>query len=266
MFLTLIKPKNRTYLYVIMGVLLVCLLAGSLLFTESSQTPQMTSDELFEKGQYYFNHGDAADGSYDLAQAASYYRQALELAPHPLAWYQLGRIDFLEGRNDEAIDKFNTQLELYGDLVPKAFYMLGLTHAFKAMRQDDADSWQEAEANFIHYMRFVNHAPWPAVDLAWVYFMQGKYTDMKPLLEETLNQHPENPWVLNMYGLALLNSERNKPDASAYFLKAKIAAAKLTPNDWGDVYPGNNPQYWKQGRDEFVATIDKNLVIANSSQ
>jgi tetratricopeptide (TPR) repeat protein len=224
----------------------------------------MSSEELFALGQYYFNHGDSADGSYDLEKAAFFYHKALEVEPHPLAWYQLGRIDFLEGRNDDAIEKFYTQQELYGDLVPKAYYMLGLTYAFKAIRQEDPQLWLYAEKNFIDYMRFVNYAPWPAVDLAWVYFMQGNYADMQPLLSDAHYRHPDNPWVLNMYGVALLNSESRSSEAAAYFIRAKEEAEKLSPNDWGDVYPGNNPLYWKQGRDEFVATIDKNIVIANS--
>jgi len=128
----------------------------------------LSSDELFEKGQYYFNHSDAGDGSYDLVKAADYYRQALESAPHPLAWYPLGRIDFLEGKNDEAIAKFQTLLELCGGLVPKAYYMLGLTYAFKAMQQEADRSWQEAEKHFLQYMVFVDHVTWPAVDLSWV--------------------------------------------------------------------------------------------------
>lgn len=258
------KLKNRSYIYIVIGVALLCLLVGGYFFSTATPSGPLTSEELFEKGQYYFNHGDAADGSYDLVKAADYYRQALETAPHPLAWYQLGRIDFLEGRNDEAIAKFQTQLELYGGLVPKAYYMLGLTYAFKAMRQEDNDSWQDAEENFLQYIVFVDHAPWPAVDLAWVYFMQGKYADMEPLLKKTLELHPENPWVLNMYGLALLNSEQHKGDASTYFLRARTEAVKLTANDWGDVYPGNNPHYWQQGRDEFITTIDKNILVANS--
>jgi hypothetical protein len=94
--------------------------------------------------------------------------------------------------------------------------------------------------------------------------MQGKYADIEPLLKKTLELHPENPWVLNMYGLALLNSEQHKRDASTYFLRARTEAVKLTANDWGDVYPGNNPQYWQQGRDEFITTIDKNILVANS--
>ncbi|MFT5832244.1 MAG: tetratricopeptide (TPR) repeat protein [Candidatus Paceibacteria bacterium] len=263
-----ITSRLSINVYFMLRVFIVCGLLGLALSITSVYTvdySSLSSEELFEKGQYYFNHGDSADGSYDLDKAANFYLLALEADRHPLAWYQLGRIDFLEGRNDDAIAKFRKQQELYGDLVPKTYYMLGLTYAFKALQLEDSQSWLYSEKYFIEYMRFVNYAPWPAVDLAWVYFMQSNYIAMEPLLSRALERHPDNPWVLNMYGLAMLNLEEDRGLAIPYFEHAKDQALLLTPNDWGDVYPGNDPKYWQQGRDEFIATIDKNIGIANSA-
>jgi len=263
MLLNTLKLNTRRHTYLAMTLVLFCLILS--FFYISTSSNRLSSDELFEMGQYYFNTSDSRDGAYDLEKAADFYRLALEKDAQPLAWYQLGRIDFLEGKFDEAIKKFQTQDELYGDLVPKVYYMLGLTYAYKAMGEEDDDtSWRYAEENFIKFISYIDTAPWPAVDLAWVYFMQGKYEDMKPVLEKSLELHPDNPWVLNMYGLALLNLEPETDGAGTYFLQAKNEAVNLTTQDWGNVYPGNNPQHWQQGLNEFITTIDKNLLIARS--
>jgi tetratricopeptide (TPR) repeat protein len=260
-----LQRTNFFFLFKMFIVFSFVVLALHIYSERSVDYSTMSSKELFELGQYYFNHGDRADGSYDLDRARFFYTQSLQLGTQRLTWYQLGRIDFLEGRNDDAIAKFRKQQELYGDLTPNSYYMLGLTYGFKAMHQDDPQSWLYAEKYFIDYIRIVSHAPWPAVDLAWVYFMQGDYESMKPLLEDALARHPDNPWLLNMYGLALLNLKDNRAEAVVYFERAKEMALLLSPNDWGNVYPGNNPLYWEQGLDEFVATIDKNINVANSS-
>ena len=269
MLLDTSKFHTRRYMYGAIIFVMLCMVSGFFYISTSTSSALLSSDELFEKGQYYFNHGDDKDGSYDLEKAAAFYRLALEKDTPLMAWYQLGRIDFLKGKFDPAIVKLHKQEELYGDQTPRVYYMLGLTYAYTAIQKEkqgeNSDTfWQDAEENFINYISFVDTAPWPAVDLAWVYFMQGKFEDMKPVMEKSLELHPDNPWVLNMYALTLLNLEPETREASAYFLKAKNEALKLTVDDWGNVYPGNNPQHWQQGLNEFITTIDKNLLIARS--
>jgi len=109
------------------------------------------------------------------------------------------------------------------------------------MRDEDPSSWQYAVENFIYYTRFVDYAAWPAVDLAWVYFRKSKFTEIEPLLAPTLERHPDNPWVLNMYGLAMLNTAENKSDTSVYFEPAIDEASNLSTADWGNVYSGKDP-------------------------
>jgi len=227
------------------------------------ETSGMTN---FELGQYYFNHDDSPEGPYDLQSAQYYYD--LETSNNPagnnLAWYQSGRIDFINGDFDKALEKFDKQLEYFGDTVPNAYYMIGLTYGYKAKQTQDPEDWKRSEDAFKKSVQIFYDAPWPKVDLAWVYFSQGKYEEMKPVLEEGLIEEANNPWLLNMYGLALLNTGKEEM-AGEYFIFALEIAEKLTVEDWGRTYPGNNPDSWGQGLEEFKGVIAKNIEITKGS-
>lgn len=211
-------------------------------------------------GSAYFG----GDKGYDLGCARGGYGASLNLNERGdlLAWYQLGRIDFLEGKYEQALSKFAKQIELFGDgELPNVHYMVGLTYGYKARASGAAEDWQKAEDGFENYISFDKDSPWPRVDLAWIFFSQGKYKEMKAPLEAVIGKHPENPWLLNMYGLALLNTDE-KDRAVSFFESAKRAAAKLTKEDWARTYPGNNPIFWEAGLAETRALIEKNLVLA----
>lgn len=227
---------------------------------EKREPPE--TENLFLLGQYYFNHGTHADGTYDIKLARHYYEQAL--LDNPLgdnwAWYQLGRIDFLEGKFDDAIYKFNKQVELFEDQQPSVYYMLGLTYGYRARREGREEDWLSAVENFSRYLEHDNDSPWARVDLSWVYFSQGRFEEMKPILEKGLDTHSDNPWLLNMYGLALLNTG-HKEKAGRNFVAALEGAEKLTAEEWGLSYPGNDPSAWSEGLEEFRAAIRVNLNL-----
>ncbi len=246
---------------VLAGLILVSL---SLLNRESlSKREPPETDNLFTLGEYYFNHGTHADGTYDIKLARHYYEQAL--VDNPLgdnwAWYQLGRIDFLEGKFDAAISKFNKQIEHFGAQQPSVYYMLGLTYGYRARREGRESDWTRATEYFSQYLEHDPDSPWARVDMAWTYFAQGRFEEMKPILEEGLAIHAENPWLLNMYGLALLNTGHVE-EARTEFAAAATAAEKLTAEDWGRSYPGNDPTAWSDGLQEFKAAIQANLVLS----
>ena len=224
---------------------------------------ELSNKELFERGQYYFNHDDDPAGPYDLVQARAAYEALILRDPtdNVAVWYQLGRIDFLEGKFVSALQKFDKQLFYHGDALPNVHYMIGLTHGYKARRDGKAEDWQAAEEGFKTHITFAPTAPWPRVDLAWVYFAQGDYESMKPTLTTGLQHRPNNPWLLNMLGLAYLNTD-DKTTALDYFQQAEIAAEQLTTQDWGNAYPGNSPADWAQGLSEFKAAIEKNIALA----
>lgn len=217
----------------------------------------------FDIGQYYFNHDDDPAGPYDIVKAQQYYLKEIALDPkgNNLVWYQSGRIDFINGDFETALEKFDKQIEYFGDTVHNVYYMIGLTYGYKARISDLQEDWKAGEDAFITFIDYSPQAPWSRVDLAWIYFSQGKYEEMLPVLEEGLVYRPDNPWLLNMYGLALLNTG-DKNAAKEMFMNAKKQADLLTTDEWGRAYPGNDPLAWEQGLAEFRHIIEKNLQVA----
>lgn len=231
---------------------------------QKEQTPD--TEDPFVLGMYYFNQDENPEGPYDLVLARAYFEDAIRedgadgTFENKWVWYQLGRIDFLEGKFNSAIYKFNKQLEYFGDAPHNVHYMIGLTYGFKAQATNDAEDWENAEAGFVRFIDIAPGHPWPLVDLSWVYFSQGKYEEMVTLLEPEVEKFSDNAWVQNMYGLALLNVGRRE-EAHEYFARALTLAEELTIQDWGDSYPGNDPRSWQSGLDQMREAIRKNLDL-----
>ena len=138
--------------------------------------------------------------------------------------------------------------------------MLGLTYGYRAKEGGNEDDWNESEASFRKYLEFNPTSPWARTDLSWVLFSEGKYEEMKPVLEEGLVHHPKHPWLLNMYGLALLNTGEHER-AHAYFMDAYTYLRAYSAEDWGSAYPGNDPRIWGEGLDEMKKAVKHNLEI-----
>jgi hypothetical protein len=64
-----------------------------------------------------------------------------------------------------------------------------------------------------------------------------------------------------MYGLALMNTSENQAEALPYFYQAREESLRLGIDDWGAVYPGNNPEHWGIGLKEFQGIIEKNIAL-----
>lgn len=245
-----------------LAFILLCVVGLVIFQSKAAKAPSLESDFLL--GDYYFNHGPDADGTYNLELARHHFEKALADNPagDSLAWYQLGRIDFLEGKFDAALYKFDQQIQYFGDSQPSVYYMIALTHGYRARMWEREESWKAAADNFRRYLDFDPDSPWARTDLAWVYFAQGKYQEMLSPLKVGLEKNPDNPWLLNMYGLALLNTGE-KEKAREQFIRAKEMAGKLTAEEWGQSYPGNDPSAWSQGLREFRQAIEVNLNLAS---
>lgn len=223
---------------------------------------ELQGKSSFDIGQYYFNQTGDPHGPYDLTKAQYYYERAIGENPkgNKYLWYQSGRIDFINGDFDRALQKFNAQQRYFGDQVPNVYYMMGLTYGYKARQSNDPKDWANAELWFKKAVEYFYQSPWPRVDLAWLYFSEGKYQEMKPLIEEGFAYSGNNPWLMNMYGLALLNTG-DKDMAREYFKFASDIASTMTPEEWGTSYPGNDPRAWGQGLAEFKNVLASNLAL-----
>lgn len=235
------------------GILLV-LLAAAVIFATHVVVNLASLDAyaFVERGNRYFNVGGS--GRYDLKKAEKYFLKALEKDPLVSdAWHQLARIDFLRGDFDGALEKINRQLALHGDSLMPSYYIRGLIYGY-------TKRFAEAEADFLKFYRWDPNNWAIYTDLSWIYFQEEKYEKMRMTAEGGLARFPNNPWLLNMAGLAHMNlgdAER----ARIYFQKALFWTETLKESDWHKAYPGNDPRVAGQGILEMKRAIEHNLDL-----
>jgi tetratricopeptide (TPR) repeat protein len=245
---------------------LLCILFAlvcAYLFTQTQTTnvPQDTflvhaSD--FEKAEYYFS-----DEHYDVEKARYYYTQSIQADPEGevLQWYQLARINFIEGDFEGALYNLDKQYEYFGEQVPNINYTYGLVYGFRADLEKKPEDFKLAEKHFLKFLESEPDSPWARVDLAWIYFSMREFPNMITALQPVYDEQQNNPWVLNMYGLALLNTGKTK-EAVEHLSRANDLASGVVPEDWAAVYPGNSPAHWEAGTAEFKKAVQMNLQLA----
>ncbi|MFA5961054.1 MAG: tetratricopeptide repeat protein [Parcubacteria group bacterium] len=194
-------------------------------------------DIAMQRGSQNFNQN-----VYDLDKAEKWYRIAVRLAPNfDTARYQLGRVYFVEGELDNAIQEFDNALRINPDQ-KRTHYMRGLA---KGYLEDYAGSQADFQA-------FVDSYPkeWAGYnDLAWAYYQNKQYAEAREVAEKGVELFPENAWLLNGLGVSYLGlGEKDK--AREILEKASDKADELTVDDWKLAYPGNDP-----------ASADVNLAI-----
>ncbi|OHA01053.1 MAG: hypothetical protein A3C12_00680 [Candidatus Sungbacteria bacterium RIFCSPHIGHO2_02_FULL_49_20] len=207
---------------------------------------------LMQLGNYYFN-----GGAYDLARAKRAYEKALRVDPKIL-WghYQLGRIYFVEGKFDLALEEINKELEANPENL-RSLYVRGLIYGYRGQAGDLA----KAEEDF---QKFTTWAPmeWAGYnDLSWILSKEGKYREAGEAAQrgiEISSGGSENPWLWNSLGVAFLNLGKIS-EAKAAFERAFQYAGKLDPAEWRSAYPGNNPFSLESGYNEFLNAIRQNI-------
>lgn len=167
---------------------------------------------------------------------------------------------FVQGHLDHALFAFGEQQRYFQDEIPNVHYMTGLTYLFIARQSSNEHDWQQAARGFTTFLFFYPDNIWARVDLATVYFGQGQFEEMLPVLRPAIQSDPDNPWVLNMLGLALLR-QGDRNGARERFAAALMHAEALTPTDWGRVNPGNDPAERDEGLRAFIDTIQHNLEL-----
>lgn len=211
------------------------------------------SSLAYKIGNFYLG-----ENAHDLEKAEKYYKKALELgyAEPAYLYFGLSRAYFFEGRYNKAIEAINETMRL-NPSIRNTYYMRGLIYGYK-------NSLPEAEADFSKFLELKPESWAGANDLAWIYFRQGKFVEVKTLMEQALIYNPENPWLHNSLGVALLNTG-NKEGARAAFEEALTAFKAMTPGEWGRAYPGNDARYHAQGLASTIHSIEKNLALLPAS-
>ena len=203
----------------------------------------------YRAGNFYLG-----ENAHDLQKAEGLYKKALELGyPEPAyLYFGLSRAYFFEGRYNKAIEAINETLRL-DPSIKNSYYMRGLIYGYK-------NSLPVAERDFAKFLELKPESWAGANDLAWIYFRQGRYEDVLRVAEKALSYNPENTWLQNSLGVALLNLER-KEEARIAFEKALAGFQAMTPEEWGRAYPGNDARYHAQGLASTIRSVEKNLAL-----
>jgi tetratricopeptide (TPR) repeat protein len=216
-----------------------------------------------EIGEYYINWRQ--QGGYDLDKSKGYLARAYEIDKELSGvQYQLGRIAFLRNKLHSALLRFDEQTSLYGTADRDQYYFP--TIYMQALTSGFLTRFNDAEEGFRSLIEENSEDPrsWAYyTDLAWVYFQQGKFEEIKELTSKGLERYPENPWILNMHGLALHNLD-STVEARNVLKRALMEANKLTALDWQLSYPGNDPRIAATGLSEMISTIESNLETTST--
>lgn len=209
--------------------------------------------EDVEQGNYYFGRGKA----YNLEKAAFYYERALKRDSTVAdAWHQLARIDFLKGDFTAALEKINRQIELHGKSLMSSYYIRGLIYGY-------TKEYIKAEQDFKTFLTW-DPKNWAALnDLAWIYFVQGKFKEAEETAARGLLVDPDNPWLLTMRGMSRFNMGGQSQEPLHDLVRARDEMARLSERDWIRAYPGNDPRIASAGLTSMRRAIEDNLILVN---
>jgi len=207
---------------------------------------------LMQLGNYYFN-----GGAYDLARAKKAYEKTLRV-DSKILWghYQLGRIYFVEGKFDSALEEIERELEANPENL-RSLYVRGLIYGYRGQAGDLA----KAEADFQRFTQWIPGEWGGYNDLAWILVKSGKYEESKNAILRAFENVPngrENPWLWNSLGVAFLNMGKGN-EAKVAFENALRYSEGITETEWRKAYPGNNPASAGEGPQAFRNAIEENL-------
>ena len=208
---------------------------------------------FFHRGNYFFG-----GGAYDLEAAMRNYEWALRFensSSEPIL-YQIGRLYFIKGDLRGAVKTFNEQLQADPTFM-RSYYMRGLTYGY-------IGDYVQAAADF---KKFIEWRPesWAAHnDLVWAYFLAGNYDAAENYARAGLLYNPKNPWLSNALGAILLNQKKYQ-EALLFLADAQNGFATMTENEWGQAYPGNNPEIYHRGLEATRQSVEDNIRLVEQA-
>ncbi len=238
--------KEKIFFVAITYIFLLAMLAISYVWF----FPKTIAGELFFGGYAPLYNIKLAKFSYE--QSLRF--DAVNGIPPPYAHYQLSRIAFIQGDLRTALNEIDIELEVYPAHM-HANYVKGLTLAYMRRDQEAIDAF----AKFIVYKPL----SWAARnDKAWLHFRLGDIDEALDTIIPAVVPYPENPWVLNTYGVMLMN-KGEYAEAQKQLSRGLLVVNQMTEKEWGESYPGNSPQIWERGLDVFRKSLAENLVLTN---
>lgn len=232
------KLKKQHYILIAISVVIIAIL----IFASSAKAS-------FRLGNYYFG-----GGAYNISVSKTFFNLAYKIDDkHPGLNYQLARIYFIEGKFDEALTYINREIEYYPEF-KRSYYVRALIHGYN-------NNLAQAADDFKIFLAWKPSSWAGNNDLSWIYFRMGDYAKAEKAASDGLSSSPNNGWLLNSLGVALLNQGKYKEAAIA--LQSSLTQFKaLNPEDWGQSYPGNDPEIYAGGLTATIKSVETNLNLA----
>jgi tetratricopeptide (TPR) repeat protein len=261
------KLKTRTYFLlacfvVVLGIVFLFIYRNSVasiiwnnFHAESVATLLNSNDSelFFDIGNYYFG-----GGAYNLSKSEEYYKKALSLNDSLKSLhYQMARLYFIKNELSRARHEINKELELYPDF-KRSYYVRGLINGYDNKLED-------AESDFVEFLKWKKDSWAGYNDLAWVYFRTGDYKKVLITADSGLKYYPDSVWLLNSKGVALVNLGQ-KNEARDVLTKALYIAENMDASEWGSAYPGNNPEIYGDGLEAVRESIKRNIDLISDSE
>ena len=203
---------------------------------------------FFNIGNYYFG-----GGAYDIGRAQGYFKKVLGIDPEIAGvHYQNARTHFIRGNFYTALGEINKEIELHPDF-KRSYYVRGLIYGY-------SKQYEKAEVDFKEFLKWKPDSWAGHNDLAWIYFQEGKYKEARDIARSGLTISPNNPWLLNSLGVALLNTN-DKDGAKDAFTKALAILGSMDKEGWGAAYPGNDPAVYGEGFAQMKKSMEDNLKL-----
>lgn len=214
---------------------------------------------LFALGNQFFGGKIYKTTLYDIDVAQTFFELSDDSKDKNIKWldYQLSRIHFIRGDLTTAISYADKELITHPDNC-RTHYIRGLAYAYR-----DTNEALDQAINDFETFNICFPGTWAGHnDLAWFWFRKGNMEKVIRVSEEVTGKYPNNPWIQNTYGTALLNVGRYA-EAEKALLAAKGAADAMTEEMWGVAYPGNDPRIYSKGLNAMRKSIDDNLKTVN---
>lgn len=211
-----------------------------------------TASAAFNFGVKHFDASSPEE--YDVDRAYDLFLLTKKLDPsYPDVYHNLGRIEFLRGELEQALDSLNKEFSTNPNPTPASYYVRALTKGY-------LKDYMGAAADYEAYFK-ITPANWGAInDYSWVLMKANLQEGAIAALDWGIAQWPENAWLLNNRAIALYELGRYK-EAYDTAEKAQVAISKLTEADWNIAYPGNDPKVASAGLKSFKESAWQNFVM-----
>ena len=207
--------------------------------------------------------GDAFFGNikplYNIRLAQLFFKHAaypiLPIHSPNYAHYQLSRTYFIQGKLNKSLEEAKKELEEHPENT-QTYYILGLTNGYMNRTYEAIDA----------FSAYINNYPdtWAGRnDKAWLQFRLGDIDGALETIQPIIKRYPETPWVQNTYCALLINKPDRYEEAKSVCALAKKLVDKMTPEEWGRAYPGNDPRIYTSGLQAMQNSTTQNFNIIN---